>query len=88
VVWAAEGGTFVVKDGSRIEGANWSGVDVVDKGVFTMDGGTINGNTVEGRRHTGGVYVRDGVFTMSGGTISENRVFQSGVMCPWAKYFL
>jgi parallel beta-helix repeat protein len=77
------GGEFVMKTGSTVRGANYSGV-VIGNGNFIMQGGEISGNTRKedhgngvffpGTGGGGGVYVGNGTFTMTGGTISRNNV--------------
>jgi hypothetical protein len=69
------GGTLVMKAGSRIEGASGSAVYVYNNGTFEMSGGEITKNggiTHSSSFYGGGVYVSDGTFTMSGGGISGN----------------
>jgi hypothetical protein len=67
-----KGGTFVMKAGSRIEGAEGSGVYVSNGGTFIMEGGKISGNTGSG------VHVSSGTFTMEGGKISGNTAKMGG----------
>jgi hypothetical protein len=69
-------GTLRMEDGSLVTGNNgYSGV-FIDKGIFTMQGGTISGNS--GIFGGAGVWVSGGTFTMQGGTISGNTASQRG----------
>lgn len=58
----------VTMESGTIAGCADSGV-YVDRGDFTMTGGTISYNTAT---YGGGVYIQEGDFTMTGGTISYN----------------
>jgi len=78
------GGEFKMNVGSCITGNTYiidrkwlsgAGVYVVEKGNFTMSGGTISGNKTQ---WGGGVHVYSGTFTMSGGTISGNTATEAG----------
>lgn len=63
------GSTYeVAMESGTIAGCADSGV-YVDRGDFTMTGGTISYNTAT---YGGGVYIQEGDFTMTGGTISYN----------------
>jgi hypothetical protein len=73
------GGTLILEDGAFITG-NTGGIGVkVDKGAFTMKGGTIsnNGSANSGLKGTG-VSIISGTFTMDGGLISGNKAGSSG----------
>jgi hypothetical protein len=89
-VVSVNGGTFTMKDGSTVRGAqggttitidgdNWKvggGVFVYGGGRFSMEGGSITDNTSD---FGGGVCVgEDGTFSMEGGTITGNSVSTSG----------
>jgi hypothetical protein len=74
-----DGGTLMMKSGSKISGntkttsdsvpSSGGGVYISNDGLFTMDSGEISGNTaIIG----GGVYVNSGTFTMNGGKVSGN----------------
>ena len=69
-------GTLNMDDGATISGFEHRGVVVNSGGVFTMNGGTIEGNYGANQwgtpAHGAGVFVDGGVFTMNGGTISNN----------------
>jgi len=87
-------GTFIMLDSASVSGNSTTfvststtssygggGVYVNERGIFTMEGGTISGNTSTSSSSTtnprsssgGGVYVNEqGTFTMLGGTISGN----------------
>jgi uncharacterized repeat protein (TIGR02543 family) len=78
------GGTFIMRDGTKITGNTISGSQgygggvYMNGGTFTMNGGEISGNaastTTYGYNYGGGVYVASGTFTMSGGKISSNTI--------------
>jgi hypothetical protein len=79
------GGEFKMNVGSYItdnivDNKTWpfntgGGVNVSEKGTFTMSGGTISGNK---NQWGGGVHILSGTFTMSGGTISGNTATEAG----------
>jgi hypothetical protein len=62
--------------------------EMLYRGTFTMNGGTISGNTPNPSRNAmGGVFVNGGIFTMSSGTIKGNKSAIGGgvvVMSPIA----
>lgn len=72
------GGTFTMKDGSKITGHNNDGYAVfIGDGIFNMEGGIITGNT---SRYSGaGVTVHggrgtNGIFNMTGGSVVDNKL--------------
>jgi hypothetical protein len=80
-----DGGTFIMNAGTEItgnsggDGRGWGnsggGGVHLNKGTFTMNGGTIYNNTANSGA---GVYMYDGTFTMNGGTISGNTADNGG----------
>jgi TolB-like protein len=77
-----EGKTFIMKNGtinSNLTGGTsigFGGGVCVYRGVFSMNGGIINGNY--SKRDGGGVYVDRSTFFMNGGTISGNTAITNG----------
>jgi len=67
VIHVHEGGRFEMRNGSVIKGG-YRGV--INRGIFTMSGGTISGNTAYNT--SGGGVINGGTFVMNGGTISGN----------------
>jgi fibronectin type 3 domain-containing protein len=82
VVRIGSGGTLTMNSGSKISGANNSGVRI-EGGDLTINGGEVSGNSVSSSSSSisyaygGGVYVAGGSLTMSSGTISGNSVSSS-----------
>jgi hypothetical protein len=80
VVRIASGGKFIMNEGSKVTGANSSGIRVED-GTCIINGGTITGNTATASSTTdswgGGIYVSGGNLTMNGGTITGNTTVTS-----------
>jgi len=83
LITVREDGWLVMNDGSTITGVSFSGnggAVLVNKGTFTMNGGTITGNT---SGWGGAVYVEgsgyvQGDFIMKGGTITGNNAREGG----------
>ncbi len=73
-------GTLVMNEGSAIKDNLTSKVVLLEKGVFTMNGGEISGNKNEGELISIGIDEKgnpeDAAFIMQGGTISGNSEHQ------------
>jgi hypothetical protein len=51
------------------------GVNIMNNGTFTMNGGEVSGNTAN---NGGGIRVNGAIFTMTGGKVSGNTASSSG----------
>ncbi|MDR0630236.1 MAG: fibronectin type III domain-containing protein [Treponema sp.] len=74
---SVDGGSLLMRAGSRISNAKNSAVRISNNGIFTMEGGKISGNTASSS-YGGGVYVSNGTFTMEGGEINGNTASSYG----------
>lgn len=79
-VYVTSGSTFEMTNGA-ISGnkADYAGGVCINDGVFTMSGGTINGNNTKFIFGGGGVLVTDGTFNVSGGAVIKDNV-KSGTL--------
>jgi len=68
--------TFILDNNVTLRGhsGNTASLVLINGGIFTMNGGAIEGNTAT---NGGGVYI-DGTFTMTGGKISGNTANNGG----------